>query len=519
MNFVQDYGDSWKRMYLERYLQQHLEKLPVEDYKLVEIKNLMKLLSPYVHRLRLRELQLIKSQQELDAVANAELKAERKKLADEEEIVEVTPAPRPPEPEPPEGEGKKKKKKRPESAGKGKKKDEEPPAPEVPQPRPLTPPTPDEAPPEVPDPCVPRHDIPLDHINLEPVIRNLAKLQEFTVAYGIRDCGMEYRRELFQFSVQDMKNLGRGLEVAYALRVFRLTRSNLDDTLSPDLVRSLSKVIRLKILDLSHCRIGDNTACALGHLITKHPRVELIDLTNNCIGQRGAKGLAYALQHPPCAPVRELHLRLNRIGDGGAAAMAAMLERARLPSILNLAACDITSEGAMHMAVALRHNHTLRRLNLSNNPLGDFKSSNRDDEGVTGMLGNQGVPISLQAFFEGPVSGGVVGSSCGQGAESHVLLCARWLACLTSCTGRLVCPSSCLGWLDCPSSFLRHQRSQPRLLQEASVALQKRSAKDIPGRLGEVKRGVVVHLFLLWYSCVRVLGFDVSIEVLSTSQL
>ncbi|GLG97504.1 Uncharacterized protein GBIM_04267 [Gryllus bimaculatus] len=371
MNFVQDYGDSWKRMYLERYLQQHLEKLPVEDYKLVEIKNLMKLLSPYVHRLRLRELQLIKSQQELDAVANAELKAERKKLADEEEIVEVTPAPRPPEPEPPEGEGKKKKKKRPESAGKGKKKDEEPPAPEVPQPRPLTPPTPDEAPPEVPDPCVPRHDIPLDHINLEPVIRNLAKLQEFTVAYGIRDCGMEYRRELFQFSVQDMKNLGRGLEVAYALRVFRLTRSNLDDTLSPDLVRSLSKVIRLKILDLSHCRIGDNTACALGHLITKHPRVELIDLTNNCIGQRGAKGLAYALQHPPCAPVRELHLRLNRIGDGGAAAMAAMLERARLPSILNLAACDITSEGAMHMAVALRHNHTLRRLNLSNNPLGD----------------------------------------------------------------------------------------------------------------------------------------------------
>jgi hypothetical protein len=57
MNDVHDYGNSWKRLYLERHLQEHIEKLGPEDFVQSEIESLVRLCSPYVKRLNIRQLQ------------------------------------------------------------------------------------------------------------------------------------------------------------------------------------------------------------------------------------------------------------------------------------------------------------------------------------------------------------------------------------------------------------------------------------------------------------------------------
>jgi hypothetical protein len=57
MNDVRDYGNSWKRLYLERHLQEHIETLVPEEFIQSEIESLVQLCSPYVKRLSIRQLQ------------------------------------------------------------------------------------------------------------------------------------------------------------------------------------------------------------------------------------------------------------------------------------------------------------------------------------------------------------------------------------------------------------------------------------------------------------------------------
>jgi hypothetical protein len=51
MNDVHNYGGSWKRLYLERHLQEHIENLAPENFAQSEAEDLVHLCSPYVKRL------------------------------------------------------------------------------------------------------------------------------------------------------------------------------------------------------------------------------------------------------------------------------------------------------------------------------------------------------------------------------------------------------------------------------------------------------------------------------------
>jgi hypothetical protein len=57
INDVNDYGGSWKRLYLEQHLQEYIEKLAPEDFMQSEVESLVHLCSPYVKRLNIRQLQ------------------------------------------------------------------------------------------------------------------------------------------------------------------------------------------------------------------------------------------------------------------------------------------------------------------------------------------------------------------------------------------------------------------------------------------------------------------------------
>lgn len=68
--------------------------------------------------------------------------------------------------------------------------------------------------------------------------------------------------------------------------------------------------------DLSHNKLGDNAGRAIGKLLNGHsPKLVTVELSNNLIGEQGGVSIGHALHNNGI--VRELNLRMNRLGDEG----------------------------------------------------------------------------------------------------------------------------------------------------------------------------------------------------------
>ena len=50
-------------------------------------------------------------------------------------------------------------------------------------------------------------------------------LEEFTVTYGVSDCGMNFEWKMFDFTGKDCRQLAAALAKCPTLRVFRINRS------------------------------------------------------------------------------------------------------------------------------------------------------------------------------------------------------------------------------------------------------------------------------------------------------
>lgn len=60
-----------------------------------------------------------------------------------------------------------------------------------------------------------------DHISLHAVLGSLTNLVELHITYQLKSIGIEYRKDQFQFTNNDAKNLARGLEKCEQLKVLR----------------------------------------------------------------------------------------------------------------------------------------------------------------------------------------------------------------------------------------------------------------------------------------------------------
>ncbi|XP_069684796.1 dynein regulatory complex subunit 5-like isoform X1 [Periplaneta americana] len=76
MNYVRDYEGSWKRLYLERHLQEYLEQLAPEDFMQTEVESLVSLCSPYVKCLNIRQLQAPRTQPPVEIEGGCECPSE-----------------------------------------------------------------------------------------------------------------------------------------------------------------------------------------------------------------------------------------------------------------------------------------------------------------------------------------------------------------------------------------------------------------------------------------------------------
>ena len=208
----------------------------------------------------------------------------------------------------------------------------------------------------------------IDHFDFGPVLLSLPNLEEFHVTYGVKDCGMNFEWNLFQFTARDCLLLSKCLSLCKNLKVFRLHRSKVDDDKVRVLISHILDHPGLIELDLSHNLISDRGARAVGKFINNHSKLVTLHLADNNIRSAGAQAIAHALTKNNT--LVSLNMRMNRLGDeGGQAICRAMLKNCTLVE-LNLASNDLTEPTAAILSQVVQQNTTLQKLNLSCNTIG-----------------------------------------------------------------------------------------------------------------------------------------------------
>ncbi|XP_026764608.2 dynein regulatory complex subunit 5-like [Galleria mellonella] len=180
-----------------------------------------------------------------------------------------------------------------------------------------------------------------DHISLHAAIGSLTNLVELHISYQLKYTGTNYRRDQFQFTNNDAKNLARGLEKCNQLKILRITRTDMNCHRVKYILRGLSDNQNIETIDFSHCKIGDDGSSSLGKFIARHNKLRNLVLVDNCFGPAGAEHISHALNHPACG-IRNLDLRLNnRLGSDGIAHIAVSIARGCNLISLNISGCGI----------------------------------------------------------------------------------------------------------------------------------------------------------------------------------
>ncbi|XP_068921863.1 dynein regulatory complex subunit 5 [Petaurus breviceps papuanus] len=207
----------------------------------------------------------------------------------------------------------------------------------------------------------------IDHYQLGELVAGLRRLEELDLVFGVKDCGMNFEWNLFLFTTRDCLSLASTIKACHTLKVFRLTRSKVDDEKARVLIRSLLDHPSLTELDLSHNNIGDRGVRAAAKLIN-HSHLRILNLANNKIRAAGAQALAHALSYN--TTLLSLNLRLNCIEDEGGQALAHALQNNSALTSLHLGGNELSEPTATLFSQVLSVNTTLTCINLSCNHIG-----------------------------------------------------------------------------------------------------------------------------------------------------
>ncbi|XP_063297643.1 dynein regulatory complex subunit 5 [Pelobates fuscus] len=211
-------------------------------------------------------------------------------------------------------------------------------------------------------------DLPsMDHFDLNLIANCLHGLEELHLVYGVKDCGVNFQWNLFNFTEQDCVSLAKALQIFKNLKVFRLNKSKVDDEKVRVLVRRLLNHPSLVHLDLSHNKISDRGARAVGKLMSQS-QLRILNLCNNNVRSNGAQAIAHALSKNNS--LTSLNLRLNHIVDeGGQALCQALLHNTSLMT-LHLGSNELSEPTASVLSQVLSQNTTIKSISLSCNRIG-----------------------------------------------------------------------------------------------------------------------------------------------------
>lgn len=158
------------------------------------------------------------------------------------------------------------------------------------------------------------------------------------------------------------------------LRHLYLGTNGVTEASAPLLAEFLADHCALESLYLSCNRLGDDGVAELARGLAANRTIRRVSLASNRIGPRGAAALADALAEHPSLVLLDLGFTKataavgelgNFIGDPGAQSLAELLRRDTRLRSLDLLHNYISQRGVNHIREAMKHNHTLVSLQLT----------------------------------------------------------------------------------------------------------------------------------------------------------
>jgi Leucine-rich repeat (LRR) protein len=99
-----------------------------------------------------------------------------------------------------------------------------------------------------------------DHFDFTELIKRLPYLEELHLVYGVKNCGMNFDWNMFEFTKKDCQILSKCVQQCQTLRVLHIHRSKIDDVKVRMLIRDgLLKHPSLVELNLENNQISDRT--------------------------------------------------------------------------------------------------------------------------------------------------------------------------------------------------------------------------------------------------------------------
>jgi len=207
----------------------------------------------------------------------------------------------------------------------------------------------------------------IDHFDFNMAVPHIPNLEVLHLTYGVKNCGMNFEWNLFEFTHKDCSLLAKALKSWGKLREFRLLNSKVDDNKARMMISHIINHPSLQVLDFSYNKLSNSSARAIGKLLSAQSNLVTLELEDNHISGQGAGAIAHALKKN--TTLKKLSLRLNQLGDQGCDHLCNALLVNKTLETLMVGSNNFTEASAPIIGQVLIHNKTLVTLNLSCNPL------------------------------------------------------------------------------------------------------------------------------------------------------
>ncbi|XP_076315084.1 dynein regulatory complex subunit 5-like [Tachypleus tridentatus] len=208
-----------------------------------------------------------------------------------------------------------------------------------------------------------------NRLNLEGVLTALFNLEELSLTFSVRNCGMNFEWDMFSLTHEDCINLSNVFPNLNSLRILQLKDNRLTDNQVNYLLVKLENHPTLKELDLSYNHLEDEGAHSIAQLLTRSCPLRKLNIFRNNIGSRGAAHLATVLLKD-CL-LETLNVGLNRLEDEGGATICNTLAKNTHLTELNLTGNQLGEKTISVLSKVVEQNFTLTHLDLSCNNFGE----------------------------------------------------------------------------------------------------------------------------------------------------
>ncbi|ORX67365.1 RNI-like protein [Anaeromyces robustus] len=179
-----------------------------------------------------------------------------------------------------------------------------------------------------------------DHTNIKLILSKLKNVEELSLYYGVKNCGLNFEWKYYGMTINDCINLHDALKNNNTLQSLTITSSQIDDNRMKLLCEVLLDNRVLNHLDLSHNSISDEGALALSKVLTKKTvNINYLSLFNNNINAKGAHYIGKAL----CTnnKLKTFILGLNPIMDEGGIDIIKGIYKNETLNYIDLASCQL----------------------------------------------------------------------------------------------------------------------------------------------------------------------------------